>query len=198
MLGPLVILPLLSICGGWMASSAGQLDGHGALRRLIWRPPWACEAAQAGSAHLELMLSIAAVAVALTGLAGWPTCIYRKKPTRPAQLAAALPGGYKLLANKYYVDEFYGATVVKPLLGISRYLLGWFVDKALLGGMAWLLGRHGHVHGGAAAAAGSRATFALMPRGWRQARRRCSCLCWSRGQRCWPASLEFVLKVAGH
>jgi NADH-quinone oxidoreductase subunit L len=65
---------------------------------------------------------------------------YRRKPARPAQFAAAFPGGYKLLANKYYVDEFYGATVVKPLLVISTYILGWVVDKALLGGLAWLLG----------------------------------------------------------
>ncbi|MDE3148285.1 MAG: hypothetical protein KGL37_02350, partial [Acidobacteriota bacterium] len=52
---------------------------------------------------------------------------------------AALPGGYKLLANKYYVDEFYGATVVKPLLATSRYVLDWVVDVAILGGAAWLL-----------------------------------------------------------
>ncbi len=50
------------------------------------------------------------------------------------------PGAYKLLANKYYVDEIYGATVVKPLLGFSRYVLGWVVDAGLLGGLAWLLG----------------------------------------------------------
>ena len=55
-------------------------------------------------------------------------------------MAAALPGRYKLLSNKYYVDEIYGATVVKPLLGFSRYVLGWVVDIGLLGGLAWLLG----------------------------------------------------------
>jgi NADH-quinone oxidoreductase subunit L len=66
--------------------------------------------------------------------------LYRQRPARPAQLAAAYPDSYKLLANKYYVDEFYGATVVKPLLVLSTYLLGWVVDKALLGGAAWLLG----------------------------------------------------------
>ena len=55
-------------------------------------------------------------------------------------MAAALPAGYKLLANKYYVDEFYGAAVVKPLLAFSTYFLGWVVDKAIIGGLAWLLG----------------------------------------------------------
>jgi NADH-quinone oxidoreductase subunit L len=37
------------------------------------------------------------------------------------------------------VDEIYGALIVKPLLGISRYVLGWVVDGAILGGLAWLL-----------------------------------------------------------
>jgi NADH-quinone oxidoreductase subunit L len=64
--------------------------------------------------------------------------LYRQKPERPAELAAALPGGYKLLSNKYYVDEIYDATVVKPLFGLSKYLLGGI--DLLLSGVAWLLG----------------------------------------------------------
>ena len=51
-----------------------------------------------------------------------------------------MPGPYKLLANKYYVDEIYNAVFVRPLLVISRYILGWVVDGAILGGAAWLLG----------------------------------------------------------
>jgi NADH-quinone oxidoreductase subunit L len=92
-----------------------------------------------GNAHLELMLSIAAVGVALLGWLG-AHLSYRQKSTIPASLAADFPGGYKLLENKYYVDEIYGATIVKPLLVISKYFLDWVVDKALLGGTAWLLG----------------------------------------------------------
>ena len=75
-------------------------------------------------------------------LEGWLIAdkFYRRKPARPAQLATALPNGYRLLANKYFVDEFYGATVVKPLLGVSRFFLEWVVDFGILGGAAWLLG----------------------------------------------------------
>ncbi len=62
-------------------------------------------------------------------------------------MAAAAPGAYKLLANKYYVDEIYGATVVKPLLGFSKYVLGWVVDVALLGGAGVAAGRHCNVCG---------------------------------------------------
>lgn len=127
---PLVILALLSICGGWIGIerfAAFLATSVGA------------RATDAGSAHLELMLSIGAVAVALLG---WLVAhlLYQQKPERPSQLAAAMPASYKLLSNKYYVDEFYNATVVKPLFAISTYVLGWVVEKALLGGAAWLLG----------------------------------------------------------
>jgi NADH-quinone oxidoreductase subunit L len=126
---PLVILALLSICGGWIGSERfGAFLAPSVGTRL-----------DAGSAHLELMLSIAAVAVALLG---WfiADLVYRQKPARAAELAEALPSSYNLLAHKYYVDEFYGASIVKPLFAISHYLLDWVVDKALLGGTAWLLG----------------------------------------------------------
>jgi NADH-quinone oxidoreductase subunit L len=130
MQGPLLILALLSLGGGWigmerfgayLAPSVGQRAGEG------------------GSAQLELLLSVVAVMVALLG---WYAAdrFYRQEPERPEELALALPTGYKLLANKYYVDEIYGATVVKPLLGLSKYLLGWVVDVGILGGLAWLLG----------------------------------------------------------
>jgi len=128
MLGPLVILAALSICGGWV--------GIGRFGAFL--APYTGVHAEAGSAQLELNLSIAAVAVALLG---WLLAhlFYREKSTLPEQLAEAVPAGYRLLANKYWVDEFYAWTVVKPLLGISKYLLGWVVDVGILGGLAWLL-----------------------------------------------------------
>jgi len=89
-----------------------------------------------GNPFLEFILSIAAVLVALEG---WLIAdkYYRRKPERPAVIAAALPTGYKLLLNKYYVDEIYSAVIVKPLLAFSKFVLGG-VDL-LLAGIAWLL-----------------------------------------------------------
>ena len=129
MLVPLVILAALSICGGWIG-----IERFGAYLS----PSVGVRASDAGSASLELLLSVVAVAVALLG---WFIAhrLYLQKPSQPAAIAAALPSGYKLLVNKYYVDEFYGATIVKPLLGFSKYILEWVVDVALLGGAAWLI-----------------------------------------------------------
>ena len=135
MLGPLLILAALSIGGGWISGAWMGVGRFGAFLA----PAVGARASEAGNAHLELMLSIAAVIVALLG---WLLAhlFYRQKSTLPAGLAADLPGGYKLLKNNYYVDEVYGATIVKPLLALSKYLLDWVVDRALLGGTAWLLG----------------------------------------------------------
>ena len=129
MLGPLLLLAVLSVCGGWVG-----MERFGAFLA-----PSTGVHAEAGSAQLEWILSGAAVGVAFLG---WLVAylFYREKSTLPAQLAAGIPAGYKLLANKYWVDEFYGFAIVKPLLAISKYLLGWVVDVAILGGLAWLLG----------------------------------------------------------
>ncbi|MGA2277353.1 MAG: NADH-quinone oxidoreductase subunit L [Terracidiphilus sp.] len=131
MRGPLIILALLSICGGWI-----RMERFGDFLA----PSVGARIAEVGGIpHMELYLSIVAVLVAIEG------CLiadkyYRRKPERPARLAAALPSGYKLLANKYFVDEFYGAMIVKPLLGFSKYILEWVVDVGILGGAAWLIG----------------------------------------------------------
>jgi NADH-quinone oxidoreductase subunit L len=130
MLGPLVILAALAFCGGWIGIErfAAFLAPAAGVRTI-----------EAGSGSLELILSIVAVAVALIG---WfiADIFFRQKPARPAEIATSMPAGYKLLANKYYVDEIYNAAVVKPLMLTSTYFLGWVVDKAILGGGAWLLG----------------------------------------------------------
>src|SRR5208283_2573289 len=133
MLVPLVILGLLSICGGWIGAGE-NLARFGAFLA----PATGALHLESNISHLELILSVLAVLVALEG---WLIAdkYYRRKPARPAQLAIALPHGYKLLANKYYIDEIYGAVIVKPLLAISKYVLGWVVDTAILGGIAWLL-----------------------------------------------------------
>ena len=189
MRGPLVILPLLSICGGWIG-----IERFGNFLAPFSRR--ACPPRRAARS-LELILSIVAVLVALEG---WLIAdkFYRRKPERPAQLAAALPGGYKLLANKYYVDEIYGATIVKPLLGLLHYVPGlgcglrdsrrrWPGCSAALPPLQERFCN-----------AGNRAICALMRRGWPRARRPCCSFCWFRGQRFWPIFLAIHLGMAGH
>jgi NADH-quinone oxidoreductase subunit L len=198
MLAPLVILALLSICGGWIGIERfAEYLTPSVGARIVEANSWSL-AVPYSPLHLslELVLSIVAVLVALEG---WLIAdkYYRRKPERPARLAAAVPSGYKLLAGKYFVDEIYGATVVKPLLGFSKYILEWVVDVGILGGAAWLLGgvaifsgailqrwQSGNLRSYAAwLAAGAAAVllFLLVP--------------WTT---VWPVSMDFVWKVAGH
>jgi NADH-quinone oxidoreductase subunit L len=134
MLGPLVILAALSVCGGWI----GMGEGLGLIGRFL-APTVGAYAAASATPHLEGILSGVAVAVALLG---WLVAhaLYGKQSERPARVAAAMPGSYKLVANKYYVDEIYNAIFVKGLLSVSKYLLNYVVDAGILGGAAWLLG----------------------------------------------------------
>ncbi len=129
MRGPLVILALLSVGGGWI----GIERFRGYLEPAVGQ-----HATAGGSAQLELLLSGVAVLVALLG---WFIAdrLYRLRPESPAKLAVALPVGYKLLLNKYFVDEIYGFAVVKPILVLSKFVLEWVVDVAVLGGLAWLM-----------------------------------------------------------
>ena len=133
MLGPLVLLAVLSIAGGWIG-----IDRFGSFLSTITGST-IDPATVPGGKSLDLVLSGVAVAAALIG---WLVAylFYKQKPSRPAAIAAAVPTGYKLLENKYYVDEFYAATVVRPLMVTSTYVLSWVVDKAILGGAAWLIG----------------------------------------------------------
>jgi NADH-quinone oxidoreductase subunit L len=190
MLGPLVILATLSICGGWIG-----MDRFGSFLSAVTGPT-IDPATAPGGTSLDWALSGVAVAVALLG---WLVAylFYGKKSERAANLAAAVPAGYTLLTHKYYVDEFYGATVVKPLLAFSNYVLNWLVDKAILGGAAWLLGgiatffgavlqrwQSGNIRSYAAwLAAGAAAVLLFLVVPWPTV---------------WPASIDFIAKVMGH
>ena len=130
MLGPLVILAILSIIGGWIG--AGRFGAYLA-------PSVGTHTAEAASHTLEWTLAGLAVLVAALG---WFIAdrMYRARPEAPQRLAASMSGPYKLLVHKYWVDEFYGAVIIKPILLGSRFILDWIVDVGILGGAAWLLG----------------------------------------------------------
>ena len=86
-----------------------------------------------------LEYALMALAVAAGGIGWYVAHRMYHRPKTSDRLATGTPAGYKLLANKYYVDEIYSFAIVKPILALSKYLLEWVVDVAILGGIAWLL-----------------------------------------------------------
>ncbi|HEX8711039.1 MAG TPA: NADH-quinone oxidoreductase subunit L [Terracidiphilus sp.] len=129
MLVPMVILGLLSICGGWI----GIEHFGNYLTPVLGAMPTA-----GGSTSLEIILTVIAVGLAVEG---WFIIdkYYRRKPERPWELTQIFPATYKLLLNKYYVDEIYGAAIVNPIFVVSRFFLDVIVDKGILGGATWLI-----------------------------------------------------------
>jgi NADH-quinone oxidoreductase subunit L len=137
MLGPLCILAALSLAGGWFAFPT-LFGGRDHFKNFL-DPVFASSAALApaveeASHSLELQMSALAVVIALIGLAmAW--WLYFGKPLDKARsIAKSLDGLYTLVYNKYFVDEIYGALIVRPLLSISKNFLWQIVDVGMIDG----------------------------------------------------------------
>jgi len=124
---PLMILALLSLVGGWFALPA---LGNGPNYFADFLAP-VFGNAEAPSSHthsLELTLSIVAVLAAALGLiVAWR--MYSGKVVRGTST-----GLHKILYNKYYVDELYQATIVGPLVWLSRNIFWKVVDVGMIDG----------------------------------------------------------------
>jgi NADH-quinone oxidoreductase subunit L len=74
--------------------------------------------------------------------------LYRERTGITAMLKRAFAGPYKLLLNKYYIDEFYSGAIVEPgkelTVQLSRYVDTGFIDGAV-NGAAWFIGALGQV-----------------------------------------------------
>jgi NADH-quinone oxidoreductase subunit L len=61
--------------------------------------------------------------------------MYRLKPHLPGIVAERLAFFYRLLLNKYYIDELYSTVIIKPTLAFSRRVLLTIVDLACIEGI---------------------------------------------------------------
>ncbi|MGO9416454.1 MAG: NADH-quinone oxidoreductase subunit L, partial [Syntrophobacteraceae bacterium] len=73
------------------------------------------------SFELEYWLMLLTVVIVFGGIL-FAYTMYMKKRSLPGTLAAGNPSLYRLLLNKWYVDELYEKTVIKPLRSISDFL----------------------------------------------------------------------------
>lgn len=141
MLAPLVILGLLSLCGGWIGWPEA-LGGQNWFARFL--DPVFASASVAGNPAPAGLERILAGISTLAALIGWffADLFYRRKPELAAQARNQAQGLYRLLWNKYWVDEIYAGAIVWPLLVISRNILGRGVDQGVIdgAGTAWSSG----------------------------------------------------------
>jgi NADH-quinone oxidoreductase subunit L len=118
MLGPLVVLAVLSIFGGFLFNVPKILDGMFPI----------AEGAE------NMTVTYISVAFGLGGIA-LSYYMYVVNKNVPERIAAALGGVYTLIYNKYFVDELYDATVVHPLIAGSTTVLWHGVDQGGIDGI---------------------------------------------------------------
>ncbi|MGA2405095.1 MAG: NADH-quinone oxidoreductase subunit L [Syntrophobacteraceae bacterium] len=134
---PLLILAVLSIFGGYIGvpESLGGgnlvehfLDpviglGHDKLLQAAGGPALIHQVSEAVGRHsfeLEYSLMLLTTVIVLGGILLAYT-MYMKRRSLPETLSAANPSFYRLLLNKWYVDELYEKTVLNPLHSISLF-----------------------------------------------------------------------------
>ncbi|HSY14223.1 MAG TPA: NADH-quinone oxidoreductase subunit L [Verrucomicrobiae bacterium] len=140
---PLVILAILSFVGGWIGVPE-SMHGPDTFNRFL--APVFTTYAPAGIAHAvmsegaggiaaesssELAFSLISVGVAAFGLfLAW--YFYYKRKDLPAKLAASAGGLYRLVLDKYRIDELYGAVIIQPLIKFSSVVLWQGIDVKLI------------------------------------------------------------------
>jgi NADH-quinone oxidoreductase subunit L len=141
---PLMILAVLSVVGGWIGwpESLGGSDHFAKfLDPVIARHAEVIAAVPEATQYTtEYELMAVSVLVALVGI-GLARFFYLRRPTIPGTLAARWGGLYRLIYNKYYVDQIYDAMFVNRTKDLGT-TLGAFdrgvIDGLFVNGAGWV------------------------------------------------------------
>jgi NADH-quinone oxidoreductase subunit L len=141
MTGPLVVLGVLSAVGGWLnLPEVLPLGPVGLLHQ--WLEPVVGEPTlhitKGAEVHLSHATEYALIGLALAiAISGIVIAWVRLKPTAlvPKEHAPEPEGFERVLEHKYYVDEIYDTTIVKPTVGISRNVLWKGMDAGIIDGL---------------------------------------------------------------
>ncbi len=126
MLGPLVVLAILSTVGGLVG--IGNHFEH--FLSPVFGSEFPARIAE-GSGTTELLLMGVSVLLAFAG-AFLAYILYVSKPYLPQKIADSVGVFYEAVLHKYYVDEIYAAVFVKPLIDGSTSILWKGVDRKVI------------------------------------------------------------------
>ncbi len=129
MIGPLTVLGVLSVVGGF----PGVPPEDGWFHHFL-RPVATAVGADVHHPSLGLLVGLMAVATVIA-LLGWGVAhyLYSARPEAAGRLSEKAPVAYTWLLNKYYVDEFYDATVVEPMKRLGA-VWDW-LDRTVIDGV---------------------------------------------------------------
>jgi len=131
---PLMVLAVLSVLGG-LLNLPHWLPGHGALHHFlapVFEPAEKVITFENGPLEFPLMIGTV-IGVALSVGLAWR--MYVQDPELPKSLAARFAPLYNGSLNKWFVDEIYSATILRPLVVGSRQVLWAVVDALLIDGL---------------------------------------------------------------
>ena len=94
---------------------------------------WASSAEAAHESSLEMTLMVTSVIIALIGIT-IAYILYIRNTKLPGKFTAAFPGLFKVVNNKYYVDELYDFVFVRGILQLGAFLLK-VVDIGIIEGI---------------------------------------------------------------
>jgi len=144
MVVPLMILAVLSFIGGWagIPESLGGSDHFNHFLSPVFRTAEATPEGGLAAMPLqgpaehedhstELAFSAISVGVGILGfLSAW--FLYFKRTDLPAKLAAGAGSLYRLVLDKYRIDELYGAVFIQPLIAVSTNVFWKGIDRGLI------------------------------------------------------------------
>ncbi len=119
MTAPLAILALLSFAGGFTFNVPRYLENLFPM------------AEASGSASVNLTLQIVSVLAGVIGILV-AYALYVVRPGLPESLARSMGGVYRLVYNKFFVDEIYNGAIVQPTLVGSRAVLLNGIDHGVI------------------------------------------------------------------
>jgi NADH-quinone oxidoreductase subunit L len=128
---PLVVLAVLSLVGGFIGLPHGLFWGD-SIGHYLEPSLAALPHVRHPSTNTLVFLIAVASGVGLAGI-GLDYLMYGRQSDLADRIAARFGALYRLLWNKYYVDELYDALFIQPYVRLSRYF--WqTVDAGLIDG----------------------------------------------------------------
>lgn len=129
---PLIILAVLSTIGGFIGFPI--IEGGNKFAEFlapVFALPPALQQMKAATDHHAVGFEVAMMIISM-GIAGLGILLayrmYIKEPQLPERMANQFSVPYKLIANKYWVDEIYNFFFVGPLIRLSVFLWRIFDD----------------------------------------------------------------------